>query len=187
MIEVLVTLIILLVGLLGLAALHIQAQRSQMESYQRVQALMLLDDMVGRINANRSAASCYAFITNGMAIPFLGTGFTPPVPACSTGSGPAYDFARQDLTDWDALLKGASETSGGLVGAMIGARGCVSLVDAATQTYRVSVAWQGLGDTSDPSTLNASLTCAAGEYGGAVGTEPKRREVTVTLRIATLG
>lgn len=181
MVEVLVTLIILLVGLLGLAGLHIQAQRSQTESYQRVQALILLDDMVGRLNANRGAASCYAFVTNGMGtvIPFLGTG-AAPVPACTTGTGPTYDFAKQDLQDWSNLLAGAAEVSGGS-SAIVGARGCVSYVGPADGSgiYTITVAWQGLGNTAEPP---ASLSCGAGLY----GSETKRRVVSVTLRIATL-
>ena len=87
MIEVLVTLIILLVGLLGLAGLMVQSQRSEVESYQRVQALILLKDMVGRINANRKVASCYAFTPTVLTNPaatgtFLGTGSTV-APACA--------------------------------------------------------------------------------------------------------
>lgn len=65
MVEVLVSLIILLVGLLGLAGLMVQSQRSEMESYQRVQALILLQDMASRIDANRAVASCYAATTLG--------------------------------------------------------------------------------------------------------------------------
>ncbi|MDP2155736.1 MAG: type IV pilus modification protein PilV, partial [Sulfuricella sp.] len=53
MIEVLVSLFILLTGLLGLAGLLARSQQAEMESYQRAQALVLLQDMVARINANR--------------------------------------------------------------------------------------------------------------------------------------
>ena len=53
LIEVLVTLVILMIGLLGLVGLLVQSQRSQVESYQRVQALVLLEDMASRINTNR--------------------------------------------------------------------------------------------------------------------------------------
>ena len=60
MIEVLITLFVLVVGLLGVAAMSLASQRASMESFQRHQALMLLDDMVARINANRSVADCYA-------------------------------------------------------------------------------------------------------------------------------
>lgn len=179
MIEVLVTLIILLVGLLGLAGLQAQSQRSEMESYQRVQALVLLNDMVGRINANRKVASCYAFTTDtANGAPYLGTSATA-VPACTAGTAEQYARAIQDMQDWSALLAGAAETAGGSsVGAMVGARGCVSY-DAAAQTYLVSVAWQGVG-----STAVSPLNCGKGQYGAD---DAKRRAVSVSLKIATLG
>ncbi|MGE5027346.1 MAG: prepilin-type N-terminal cleavage/methylation domain-containing protein, partial [Betaproteobacteria bacterium] len=44
MIEILVTLVILLIGLLGLAGLITRSQQAEMESYQRAQALILLQD-----------------------------------------------------------------------------------------------------------------------------------------------
>ena len=49
LIEVLITILILMVGLLGLAGLLGVAQTSQMESYQRSQALILLKDIQDRI------------------------------------------------------------------------------------------------------------------------------------------
>ncbi len=45
MIEVLVTIVILAFGLLGLAGLEARLQQSELEAYQRAQALVLLNDM----------------------------------------------------------------------------------------------------------------------------------------------
>lgn len=59
LIEVLVTILILMVGLLGLAGLQGRAVTSQMEAYQRSQALILMKDMADRINANRKNAASY--------------------------------------------------------------------------------------------------------------------------------
>lgn len=178
MIEVLVTMFILLTGLLGLVKLMAHSQRGEMESYQRGQALVLLQDMVGRINANRTAAGCYA-ITDAIAgTPYIGTG-SLALPPCSLGTVQAYTTANSDLAAWDNLLKGAAETSSGnLVGAMIGARGCVTYT-AATGVYLVSVVWQGLADSAAPA---ASLNCGAGLY----GSEAKRRVVSASLKIANL-
>ena len=59
LIEVMITIVILMIGLLGLAGLQGRALTSQLESYQRSQALILLKDMENRINANRKhAAEC---------------------------------------------------------------------------------------------------------------------------------
>lgn len=180
MIEVLVTLLILLIGLLGLAGLQMQAQRSEMESYQRVQALVLLQDMVGRLNANRKVASCYAVTTDtANGTPFLGTNSTITTPVCATGTAEQQVIAVRDMTDWNDLLLGAAETAGGSnVGAMIGARGCVSY-DATADLYMVTVAWQGLGKTSAPP---VGQNCGTDLYGD----EAQRRVVSLTVRIANL-
>ncbi len=175
MIEVLVTMVILLVGLLGLAGLQAQGLRSEMESYQRVHALILLQDMVGRINANRQVAPCY--VTTALNPTYLGTDAAGTdvvdAPVCAANAQ-----ATQDMNDWSALLAGAAETSGGAsVGAMIGARGCIEQIAAG---YLVIVAWQGLGRTfanTDP-----NMTCGTGQY----GEETQRRVVSLPITIATL-
>lgn len=190
MIEVLVTLIILLVSLLGLAGVMVQGQRSEMESYQRVQALILLQDMAGRINANRAVGSCYAYTNATNGTPYLGTGSTL-APACAPGTPAQNAQSVQDMTAWDTALKGAAEISGGSnVGAMVGARGCVSydattvLNDSTgaaivgTGIYTVSVAWQGLGNTFAP----VGLKCGQNLYGN----EASRRIVSLTFRIGSI-
>jgi type IV pilus assembly protein PilV len=179
MIEVLVTLVILLLGLLGLVGMMLMSQQAEMESYQRSQALLLLQDMVGRINVNRSVAPCYAFTTDPIAgTPYLGVD-SSALPTCSLGSVQAYTLADSDFAAWDALLKGSSEKSGTTsLGAMIGARGCVSF-DAASGVYLVSVAWMGSRKTAAPA---ASLGCGSGLYGD----EAQRRVVSINLQIANL-
>ena len=74
MIEVLVTLIIVLVGLLGAAGVLVVGHRSSVEAYQRTQALILLEDMVDRLSANRQVADCYAVTDASTGAPQLGHG-----------------------------------------------------------------------------------------------------------------
>ena len=194
LIEVLVSLVVLLVGLLGLIGLQARAQSAEMESYQRSQALVLLQDMVDRINANRKDAhdGKYDIVNNTTNAEAVGAvngavGGGSSIATCG-GSGAAFDFC-----EWADQLNGAAERSGGnAVGAMIGARGCVSY-DAATEfadssgsalpgtgIYTVSVAWQGLSETGAPA---STLTCGRNAY----GTEARRRVAASTLRIGALG
>jgi type IV pilus assembly protein PilV len=178
LIEVLVTLIILLIGLLGLAGLQLQAQRSEMESYQRVQALILLQDMVARLNTNRKVTSCYAVTDSAVGAPYFGTD-SAVAPACASGTTEQNAIAIQDMTAWSDLLKGAAEAAAsGNTGAMIGARGCVSQGAADPNLYTVSVAWQGLGDSFAPVDQN----CGKDLY----GSEAKRRVVSMSIRMADL-
>lgn len=159
LLEVLITMIVLAIGLLGLASLQSKVQISQVESYQRAQAVLLLEDMLARINANRGQAASYV---TGTSSP-LGYGDSQ---AATCGSTPGF---AQDQCEWSNALKGAAETSGGVAtGAMIAARGCIELVTAANTAsgicqpgvYRVTVVWQGLTTSSEP-----TLGCGAGLYG----------------------
>lgn len=177
MIEVLVTIVIIAFGLLGLAGLQVRLQTSEMESYQRSQALLLLNDMGNRIATNRNNAASY--VTTA-ASP-LGAGMTCPTTTASV--------VQNDLREWCNALKGAGETTGsGLtkieVGAMVGGRGCVESVDG---DYFVTVVWQGLTPIAAPP---ASVACGAGSYNGAAGSscvsDLCRRTVTTLVRIATL-
>lgn len=197
MIEVLVSLVILMVGLLGLAGLMMHSQSSEMESYQRVQALILLQDMAGRLNANRNVASCYN-ITTAFAdgTPYVGEGTTAT--ACGTGTTEQKAQYLKDMDSWREALKGAGETSGGSkVGAMIGARGCISYngatanlvkdkngVDiAGTGVYTIAVSWQGISNTFAPAPLSTpALSCGKGQY----GSENLRRIVSLTIRIGAI-
>jgi type IV pilus assembly protein PilV len=187
MIEVLVTLVILLFGLLGLAALQSRAQVAETESYQRTQALILLRDMADRINANRAVAASApnAYTTAAPAAAPLGTGANP----ASCAAPP--DLATADICQWDQLLKGSAETIGAAstaprVGAMVGARGCVEDVTPVTippspTRLLVSVVWQGLGSgrTAAPP---ASVACGSGSY----GFDDLRRAVTTVVEIGNL-
>lgn len=147
MIEVLVTMLIIAIGLLGLAGLQVKLHKFQFEAYQRSQALSLVQDMVGRINANKKNAASYV-----LSAP-VGTGGTATT---CTGTGAALD-----LCEWGLALRGAAEKMGtSNVGAIIGARGCVET--ASTSEYLVTVLWQGDSPTVTPQELaNASTGCLA--------------------------
>jgi type IV pilus assembly protein PilV len=184
LLEVLVSLVILVFGLLGLIGMQAYTQVATFESYQRGQALILVQDMADRIATNRGAAGCYEITTDTAAgTPFAGTGVTSaPLCTASVGTASTRAIATADLASWHATLQGASEQSGGAKqGAVLGARGCVSY-DATTNSYRVAVAWQGMAPTVAPTAGDASATCGKNLY----GSEPQRREVSVTVRIAIL-
>jgi type IV pilus assembly protein PilV len=161
--------VILVFGLLGLAGLQARLQVSEMESYQRAQALILLEDMANRITTNRSAAAGYV-----TASP-LGADMTCPTDTSTV--------QKVDAKEWCEALQGAAETSGASkVGAMIGARGCVESTIA--NEYLVTVAWQGLAPISAPPD---SVTCGQNAYdGGACTNDRCRRAITTVVRIGTL-
>ena len=166
MMEVLVSIVIVVIGLLGLAGLQSRASVSEMEAFQRAQALVLLQDMADRINANRKLSMDY--VTPAP----LGTGNT--IGPC------AGTIAERDLCEWQNALLGASESSSGLaVGAMIGARGCVTNITATMpREFQIAVVWQGLVPTAAP----GATDCGSGQYGD----DKTRRAVTANVIIGCL-
>lgn len=176
LLEVLITIVILAIGLLGLAGLQTRLQSSEIEAYQRSQALILLNDMASRIATNRANAEAYVTATP------LGTGAT-----CSTAT------TSQQVVDagqWCSALQGTAEAEGtSNVGAMVGGRGCVEKIAGtageAVGEYRVTVAWQGLSPLSAPP---AAITCGQGSYNGGTAcvNDLCRRTVTTIVRIGDL-
>ena len=181
LIEVLVTIVILLIGLLGLAGLQGRALTTQMESYQRAQALVLLEDMADRISTNRKNAADY--INNNP----LGTAASA-ISGCNA-SGVCATTAQADLYAWNTALQGSSETlSGNKVGAMIGARGCIYQIAAPASgvatAYSIVVSWQGLNNTAAPDTSTAT---SAGQCGnGQYTSESLHRVIALPISVADL-
>jgi len=168
LIEVLVTIVILTFGLLGVAALQVRMQLAQAESYHRAHAVLLLQDMVDRVTANRNNALNY--VTPAA----LGTGNT--VQDCTGLTG-----AARDHCEWNNALLGAAEitASGQQAGGMIDARGCITNVVATMpREFLVAVTWQGLSPTVAPT----STTCGQGLYGN----EQTRRALVARVTIGCL-
>lgn len=177
LIEVLVTIVILAVGLLGIAGLQSRLQVSEMESYQRAQALILLNDMANRLASNRNDAINYV---TGTASP-LGTNMTCPTDTSSR--------RNIDLREWCQALQGAGEklSDNSSVGALVGGRGCIQEAPVGSGQFLITVAWQGLTPLSPPA---AAVACGANSYDGPSGSvcedDRCRRVVTTVVRIATL-
>jgi type IV pilus assembly protein PilV len=184
MIEVLVTIVVLAIGLVGLMQMQGRLQESEMESYQRSQAVILLNDMASRLSTNWAVIDSY--LTAGLNPAYLGVGGNT-TPCDSTY---ADGMQLGDSGEWCRLLQGAGETTAGTsVGAMLGGRGCVELIDVSE--YMVTVVWQGLTPISVPP---ASVTCGADLYdlpAGSECAEPAnadkcRRFVTTVVRVPDL-
>jgi type IV pilus assembly protein PilV len=159
LLEVMVSILITSFGLLALAGLQTKMNAALLESYQRAQALVLLEDMTQRIQANQGLSVNYIAAT-------LGTGDGLPVDCSGLATR-----ALIDRCEWSNALKGAAEVNADgsqNLGAMIGARGCVEQLQAANAAMgvcqpailRVSVAWQGMNATVAP-----AVSCGANLYG----------------------
>lgn len=156
MIEILVALVITLLALFAMLGLNIRSIQAESESYQRSQALILVDDMAQRIRANRTQVAAYA---------------TPAASAAGDGSGvavcPAAAGAARDLCQWGNLLRGAAERQAGAnVGGMAGARGCIAVQAPAAGasgpvSANVVVVWRG----ATPTATRAAAPCVPDGFG----------------------
>lgn len=93
LIEILISLIVLAVGFLGLAALQTGSIQGTQNTYYRTQADMLANDLAERMRANRlgAANSDYAF----------GGGSPPPDAGCDGGEDcDESEIADDDLNEW---------------------------------------------------------------------------------------
>ena len=101
LVEVLVTLVIISVGLLGLAALQLTSLKGTQEAYARSQASSLASFILDRMRANPNG-----FRTGGYSVALDGT-------------GTAGTTAGNDLTVWqneiDRLLPGGAANAAGSV------------------------------------------------------------------------
>ena len=137
LVEVLVALVVMSVGMLGIAALYLEGLRAGRTALYRTTAINLAADMADRIRANRNAGIAYA-----------GTG--PGADgACVNGPADctAQQLAEDDWFDWNNQLNAQLPE---------GAGGEVSIAGAAPATYTITVAWPEIGQAV-PATYTMSV------------------------------
>lgn len=191
MIEILVTLVIMMFGLLGIAGLILKGQKAGSEAYERNQALLIAMDMAEKMKTNRLTtgqlnsapylAGAYGSLGTPAGAAPAGPG-SVVVPDCgqivSTNTCPSTgtNLVAYDLATWNNLLVGTQESStqtGGNVGGIVNALGCIEQ-PVAGGPVRISVAWQGNMATVVPTTS----ACGQGQYGAS---DSYRRVVSIDI------
>lgn len=171
LLEVLITIVILAFGLLGVAGLQARIYVMEVESYQRAQAVVILDDIAERISADRDAVATY------VAASPIGAGET--LEDCDSATGVA-----KNICEIGNQLRGGGEQRGTAgVGAMEKAQACISSFTATSNAafsrcqtgVQIDVVWQGRSPTIVP-----GAACGAGDYGS---NDAYRR--AVSLRVGT--
>lgn len=134
MVEVLVALVVLAIGLLGIAALYLNSLQSGRTAIYRTQAVNLAADLADRIRANRTAQAAYGTLfADGEA----------EVAACfATGGCIDSDLASSDLARWKGTLAQLLPNGQGQV--------VVTLPVAAGEptNYVVTVRWAEVGEAA---------------------------------------
>lgn len=107
LVEVLVALLVLSIGLLGLAALQVTGMKFNHQSYQRTQATMLTYEIADRMRSNPQALANY-IIAYSAATPTYSTD-------CAAVVCTAAQLAAYDLNKWrNALLAATGSQEGGI-------------------------------------------------------------------------
>lgn len=121
LIEVLVALLVLSVGLLGLAALQATGIKFNHQSYQRTQATLLTYEIIDRMRANPSSLASYSLAINST---------TPSYTTdCATSACTAAELAVYDLNKW----RNAISTAIGSTRSSVANSGVL---------YTISIEWQ---------------------------------------------
>jgi len=167
MIEVLVTLFIISIGFLNMAALQTTAKRSNFDAVQRTTAVMLAHDIVERMRANPGVLSTY--LTTGVG------GGTQTAPARDCGAGVScspLQLAAFDIYEWEQAIDGISESrtiSGTLTqtGGLVNPAGCIAgPAGGGPGIYTVTIVWRGLAELNNTSASNCGAL--SGNFGASL-------------------
>ena len=132
MVEVLVALVVLAIGLLGIAALYLNSLQAGRTAIYRTQAVNLAADLADRIRANRTAQLAYGTLFADAEAAVL---------TCDTTGGCIdTDLASTDLARWKGTLAQLLPTARGPV--------AVTLPVAVGEptNYVVTVQWAEVGE-----------------------------------------
>ncbi|OUS28319.1 type IV pilus modification protein PilV [Gammaproteobacteria bacterium 45_16_T64] len=150
LIEVLVTMIIIAIGLMGAATLQVTSLGSSQSAYFRSQASILAYDMADRLRGNADRVVASSDFDN---FSYTG-GSVGAVPGCisqSVGCGGA-DLSDVDKLEWSQSLAGSSSKAGAFL--LPGAEGSVTR-KAGSNVFTVSVNW--VENDWDESTGNKAI------------------------------
>lgn len=141
LVEVLIALVVLSIGMLGIAALLLNGLQSSRLALLRTQAVVLAADMGDRIRANRTGGSAYTLAS--------GTSLSTPAKDCtSAGQCNSSEIAAVDLYAWQQAVQRV----------LPGATTSVTVAPVGTlaaNTYTITISWTQSGDAA---AANISLT-----------------------------
>jgi type IV pilus assembly protein PilV len=134
MVEVLVALVVLAIGLLGIAALYLNSLQAGRTAIYRTQAVELAADLADRIRMNRTATAAY------------GTAFGDAevaVPACATTGGCADgELAATDLSNWKAAITAQLPNGQGQVVVT------APVIAGDPTSYLITIQWSEVGEAA---------------------------------------
>lgn len=108
LIEVMVTVFVLAVGILGVAGMQAVTVRESGNTYHRTQADLLVADIVDRMRANRNEAR------NGAASGYLGDPAAAAATDCTANTCDQPTLAVHDLFEWQQAMQNSNLPAGAM-------------------------------------------------------------------------
>lgn len=142
MVESLVALVVISVGMLGIAGLYLASLKAGRTASLRVQAINLVSDMADRIRANKNGKAAYGSAKYDGA---------PGAYECTKATCTSDKMAENDLNSWFATINDSLRS--------LGAVGSVTyVVPAAPEIprYVISISWREAGEDQE-STVAATV------------------------------
>lgn len=139
MLEVLISVVVLSIGLLGIAGLQATGQRNNHSAYLRSQATALAYDMIDRMRANQAG------VTSGAYNAINTTTNTYTDPGCITSGCSTAQMAQYDMYEWQTQLAARLPSGNGIVAG-----------NGAGTNFTVTVMWD------DDRNGSGSTTCGSG-------------------------
>ena len=151
LLEILITVLIMSIGLLGLAGLQVTSLKNNHSSYQRTQVTLLAYDIVDRMRSNPTAIATGNYVAKGSyTVTASGSTHTISAPAatagCTTTAGCTVSaMASTDINQWRVLLADKLPGGEGVIcldatpddGTSAGSHSC----DNAGTVYAVKIWW----------------------------------------------
>jgi type IV pilus assembly protein PilV len=163
LVEVMVSVLVTSVSLLGMAGMQITSKRAGHEAIQRTAATAMAMDILERMRSNPQAVAAYSAAAIGG-----GSIEAEPSPNCSnddTEICTSLQLAAHDLWEWEQMIDGATETrivdeSTVYTGGLVNPTGCIAINGG---LVTVTMVWEGFEELSSP----GDNLCGAGadKYG----------------------
>ncbi len=132
LIEVLIAMLVLSIGVMGVAGMQVTALKSLQSSASYGVAAMLANDIAGRMRVNRAQVLANAYNHTAAA---------ESPPDCVANTCSTAQMAAHDINEWQRQLKGYTTASATVVPAMLpSANGAIARVGASTG-FTISVRW----------------------------------------------
>jgi len=128
MVESLVALVVISVGMLGIAGLYLSSMQASRTAKLRSHAVELTSSIADRIRANRDAVASYSLAADG----------TPSTQNCDTARCTPQALAQDDLARWLADVRAALPGADAVTGT-------VTVTDRAapeSDNYVIAVSWR---------------------------------------------